>query len=774
VERPVDRPWALKLLLVVLALAAGIATYLGWAHIQLAHGSGAFESLCAVGETFDCDKVNTSAWSELMGLPISLWALPVYGAMAVLAVRGRQGSERGRKARGALTLLSGWNVLVSIFLGYISATQVGAFCLFCMSLYALHLGALVLAILSDRDWKPALPEIPDLGWVAGVLAVLTAVVFGVHNGIASQLDGQVIAAIEARTAPVGGAALADPAIESRKGGKIRLPTERKDVVVRDFDHSWGPADAAVTVVEFADFECGYCRRLSHVMHTIREKYVDRVRFVFKHFPMDRDCNSHMRRTHHKDACEAAMAARCAGSQGAFEAYHDLLFRNQEHLDADDLRQHAKDLGLDLASFEACQSDPAERSRLQTDIDDGAAMGITGTPRTYVNGLEFKGALSEAVLDAAIRVALGEVEANQDGAVQTRRDVVVDKPLLKGPVVAVPIQMGDRTFWMDAVEASIDSDGRAQSLAAVLPGQVSWYGARSACEAAGKRLCTAQEWRFACTGAEPVDGDASGSILDDFLEGRLYPYGDYHRANWCYDGGSRERSKARPTGRMPGCRSPEGLYDLTGNVAEWVGSQSDDATLMGGHFYLGDKAHCGAVYDVFGAGLSNPTTGFRCCSDTANTTPIAVAEDTRETQRGVVGGPLPWLQGPGPGGGLVSSDLLTGKVGLVNFWASWCGPCQKELPALARLQRELGNEDFQVLAVNVDRRAEDAKRVLSRGRFPFAVLMDPEARILGLFDVASMPTSVLVDRDGQIVDVHTGYSEKWMKELQAQVEKLIQQ
>lgn len=769
-DRPVDRLWALRALVAVLAVAAGIAAYLGWAHIQLAHGTGAFESLCAMGETFDCDRVNTSAWSELLGLPISLWALPVYGAMTWLALRGALPTNAGRKARGFLILLAGWNVVVSAVLGVISATQVGAFCLFCISLYVLHTLALVLVLISDRDRRPSLPSGGDLGVALGLLGGLTGLVFGVHAALAAQLDGEVIAAIEAGQEP-GAAPLAAPRTETRDGGKVRLPQERKDVVVHDFDHSWGPVDAAVTVVEFADFECGYCRRLSHVMHTVRGQYADRVRFVFKHFPMDRECNPHMKRTHHPDACEAAMAARCAGAQGQFERYHDLLFRNQDHLDAESLRQHAGDLDLDLGAFDACLVDPQERQHLKADIDDGKAMGITGTPRTYVNGREFKGAVSEAVLDAAIRVALGEVEAGDGGVVQTRREVITDKPLPKGPVASVAVQVGERTVWIDAVEGTVDDAGRAASVAGVDPGQVSWQGARAACEAAGKRLCTAQEWRTACTGSAPIDDDATGSILDDFLEGRLYPYGDHHRANWCYDAGNREKSKPRATGRMAGCRSPEGVYDLAGNVAEWVGSDAGDAALLGGHFYLGDKAHCGAVYDVFGVGLSNPTTGFRCCSDSAAPEPVAdVAID--ETPKGAVGEVLPAFEGPGPGGGVVSSTLLQGKVGLVNFWASWCGPCQKELPALAALQSKLGDDDFLVLAVNVDRVHQDALRIVSRGRFPFPVLMDPDAAILGMFDVASMPTSVLVDRDGRVVDVHTGYSQAWMTELEAQVTQMI--
>ena len=76
---------------------------------------------------------------------------------------------------------------------------------------------------------------------------------------------------------------------------MKLPSDRHDVPIDKYDPSWGPRRADVIVVEFADFECGYCRTLSHTMARLRDRYQDRVRFVFKHYPMDNDCNREMDR-----------------------------------------------------------------------------------------------------------------------------------------------------------------------------------------------------------------------------------------------------------------------------------------------------------------------------------------------------------------------------------------------------------------------------------------------------------------------------------------------
>jgi uncharacterized membrane protein len=139
---------------------------MGWAHIILGHGAGAFESLCNVGGNLDCDEVNTSRWSELFGVPISFWALPIYGVMAWLVHIARSGATTAPRARRALILLAGWNMLVSLLLLGVMATELGVFCLFCLTLDGLNLAILVLVLLPAGDRRPGLPDRRDMGSLA--------------------------------------------------------------------------------------------------------------------------------------------------------------------------------------------------------------------------------------------------------------------------------------------------------------------------------------------------------------------------------------------------------------------------------------------------------------------------------------------------------------------------------------------------------------------------------------------------------------------------------
>lgn len=766
----VERAWALMLSLVVLAAAAGLAGWLGWSHIHLTHGAGAFDSLCAVGEGFDCDTVNTSDWSAIGGVPISFYALPLYAFMALLAVVGMRNGPRGERARGGLVVLAGLAVVVSLYLFGVMVLEIGTICLFCTLLDLLHLLLLGLALLPPGGRRPALPAGLDMMLGAFVAVVVMGSSFQFILIYAERLDRVAAEAVM----KAGELDSVDAAVAREDGRVVALPDQRWDVPIDRYDPIYGAPSAKVTVVEFADFECGYCRRLSHNLAPLKERYGDRVRFVFKHYPMDQACNSRMKRQHHPDACAAARASVCAHAQRSFWPYHDLLFRNPDHLQREDLLHYAGTLGLDEASFAACMDNEGSLEQVREDIAHGGSLDLSGTPRTYVNGRMFKGAVSTAMLEAAILLELGEADTTEDGRVRTTREVVTEAALPPGPVDMVAVELDGQAFAIDAVEASIDADGRAVAVAGVEPALASWTAARSACEAAGKRLCTASEWLGACQGRAAVDDDGSGDVTDDYLEGRPYPYGPHYREGFCYDDGDRDHQRQVAAGSRGACRTPEGAYDLVGNLQEWVGDTPEEAVLMGGAWYYGDQARCGKVYDRFGADMANRTTGFRCCADAPVAAPAAAPAELGEGAALVGSGEqLPAFSGPGLDSGEVSSERLEGKVALINFWASWCTPCRKELPALAGLYERTDRADFEIIAVNVDRDPQLARRFLGQQALPFPVLLDPTSQIVGRFDVTAMPTSVLVDRDGRILERHAGYSEAWFTALEARVAALVE-
>ena len=765
----VRRDWAMLALLPVLLISAGVAAYLGWVHLVLTHGAGAFESACNLGGAFDCDKVNTSRWSELLGIPISLWAVPLYLAMGWLGWVGRRADPRGARARGALVLVAGWNVLVSLVLAYISLFVLEYICLFCVGLYLLHGIALALVILPPDGRMPALPRLGDTAVCAGVALVTLALLYPLTLFLAASMDEAVVAELEqAAAAP----ARAEGATESeRPAGGVKLPDVTVNIEPLPHAPTLGPADAPVSVVVVSDFQCSYCRRLQGSLASLEDRYGERVRWSFVHYPLDKSCNPHMSRDMHPRACAAAVASQCAQHQGRFWAYHDQLFLNQRYLDDADLRVHAERVGLDLAAFDACVAGSDALAEVRKDIELAHGMGIDGTPRTHVNGRQLKGALPERILDASIRVALGEADQAEDGSViAVERELEVE-PLAPGAMPMVRIEGPEGAFLIDAVESALDASGRALPLAGSQPASASWHEARDACAAAGKRLCSQAEWLSACRGQAATDDDNDGDFYDDYVEGRPYPYGQAYESRRCNDHLGREVGRARAAGAHSACVTPEGVYDLGGNLSEWVGLEPERAVLLGGAFFEADKASCLQALDVFGTGFANLHTGVRCCADDAVETPADAEPVARVVEPLAPGDPFPVLQGKSPVGRDTDSSELQGRLQLVSIWASWCRPCQAQLESLKELHSDYGPEKLGLLVMGVDRDPNKGKTLRAKG-LDFTFLQDNDGHVLAVMGALAMPTTVLVGGDGKVIATWKGWSDEREAELRAQLVELL--
>ena len=143
----------------------------------------------------------------------------------------------------------------------------------------------------------------------------------------------------------------------------------------------GPANAPVTIVEFSDFQCPFCARVVPTLKQIEDTYKDNVRIVWKHLPLEI----------HKDAVGAARAAESAAKQGKFWEFHDVLFANQKKLGSADLKQHAQELRLDMKRFETDLLNSDDQKRIDADVAEAKALGVTGTPGIFINGRFVEGA-----------------------------------------------------------------------------------------------------------------------------------------------------------------------------------------------------------------------------------------------------------------------------------------------------------------------------------------------------------------------------------------------
>lgn len=161
--------------------------------------------------------------------------------------------------------------------------------------------------------------------------------------------------------------------------EISVPRERIDVAATG--PALGPLDAPVVIIEFSDFQCPFCARAVPILKALHDRHPDDVRIVFRHMPL----------SFHGNARIAAIGAVCAEAQGRFWDYHDALFANQKALGRDDLIAQATALGLDSGAFATCLDDPASAAVVDSDNATAVALGLTGTPTFFVNGLKLTGA-----------------------------------------------------------------------------------------------------------------------------------------------------------------------------------------------------------------------------------------------------------------------------------------------------------------------------------------------------------------------------------------------
>jgi protein-disulfide isomerase/uncharacterized membrane protein len=821
---PIELPTTSGPLYAILALCVaglGVAIFLvrHKLHITL---DPTYVSSCNLGGAINCDKVNVSDRSELFHLPISLYAIPTYAVTAYLgvqALRALNTTDAAIRRLGstALSAVAGIGLLTSLFslyLAWYSTVHVEAYCLYCISLYVVNFGITALAIAAGpktvgnaisravtalTKFAEPVPISLAVAVIAGGLAWYgyDATRLKLENEYKAKIDQQLKGLDVAENAPsaaqppvTGSVAPAQgsdsakaapparelPTLQGLKktphgvqvGGKM-TPEDGWSFAlfpVNDNDYAYGNPNAKVTVIKISDYECPYCKYLAMTMEPVKAKYKDKVRFVMKQFPMNPNCNRYMAGyDKHPNACNASLAGVCAGRQGKFWEMHDKMYAEQPKLSPEENRKYAEELKLDLAKYDACLKDPATMKQIQDEIEEAHEAGINGAPRTYINGRLVTGSASTAILEYYIEKTLQNPDASPAGEVK-----VAAVPKSDGSHM-IASKTAKAPFFIDPYEASLAKDGKALSLPDVEPAQVSWTEAGEACKKAGKRLCTEEEWVSACSGTPAVDENNNSQFADDNVEGAMYPYGAFYEAGVCRDQEDKYKGKAGKTGTMDKCRTPSGIFDLAGNIGEWSGATKETAGLMGGHNSSGERAACNQRSASFGVGNRNQTTGFRCCADTdvQQTTKAELAD----TDTDLMGKPVPAIQTKDATGAMVDSKAWKGKVTLVNFFASWCGPCKKEFPELVNLYKEHKAKGFQVVSIGVDREGAKSLEFAKGFDATWSVIEDQESELMGRFGVYSMPATFLIDRNGVIRFMDTGFKpEEQLGKLKSAVESLL--
>ena len=194
-------------------------------------------------------------------------------------------------------------------------------------------------------------------------------------------------------------------LKAKNSFEIMLDAPRYEVPIPAGEPIKGSADAKVTVVEFADYQCPYCRRGHPDVVRLLNEYGDQIRYVFRDYPLE----------FHPRAVPASIAARCAGDQDKYWEYHGDLMGTEGDLSDADLKARAERLGLDLEKYDTCIVSGSHDAAVQAGFEDGQALGVTGTPSYFINGRMLVGAQPYQELKKLVDEELASAERKKAAA-----------------------------------------------------------------------------------------------------------------------------------------------------------------------------------------------------------------------------------------------------------------------------------------------------------------------------------------------------------------------
>lgn len=348
---------------------------------EVRSGSASFSTFCNINEAMNCNAIDASRFSELVpGVPLSSFAAGWFLALFFVALLGRNTFWRRESTRAMIALSTVGVVFSAIYLLImVSVIKIG--CVLCLSVDAINL-LLFGLILSLKPEGFKKHKLDPSKWKMFAGIVVGSLALGV--GGLKTMD----------------TAISDDTPASEKVDSV-LSSPALPVNAGDEFPSFGPKNAPVTIVEFSDFECPYCRLGAYSVNAVLNRYPQQVRVVFRNYPLDMSCNRNMPRPLHEAACEAARAALCAKQQGKFEAVYETFFDKQPDVLPGKVVDLAALTGVDTQRLQGCMASPDTNLAIQRDIEEGTRLGVQSTPTFFINGHKVLGALSLPVWSKVI-------------------------------------------------------------------------------------------------------------------------------------------------------------------------------------------------------------------------------------------------------------------------------------------------------------------------------------------------------------------------------------
>lgn len=402
-----------------------------YTHIGSVVSQGAYQSFCNVGEQFNCDKVNTSAWSKLFGIPLGSYGFVFFGIIFFLAFAflGLQSVL----VANVLLVFALFAASFSIFLFFISKFAVGTFCLLCIGLYLVSFIILLSALFlnSSQSFLVKLQQgikgiilfpvtffsLKGSSAVVSTLGVVffACLIFGIDT-LNAHFEKSFRKATVGQVLTVQNQEQSDLFLQWQQTPPETFSLVEQQGAVSDFSH--GPSTAPVTIVEFSDLQCPACQHAATVLEELVARHPGKIRLIYKHYPLDSTCNTAMPRSIHQYACLAATLAQCSGAQGRFWESIDLLFGWDYHsapplledVKKALLQEFAK-ISLDVSEVQRCLDQGLAAQKVANDVELGNKLGITGTPTLWINGKRLP-RFKEDILEQVVNSILDSAKGNQ--------------------------------------------------------------------------------------------------------------------------------------------------------------------------------------------------------------------------------------------------------------------------------------------------------------------------------------------------------------------------
>lgn len=379
----------LAALALVCAGGVGLSVTILYVHGQIDLLGSRYTSFCSINDSINCDRVLSSSYAKLAGVPVAWMSLAAYLVLAVMfamAARSKDDSFRARiLALGAAGILG--SLVFSAYMGVVAVVQLATACLLCAGLYA-------VAILNTALLVPALRTAARIGGKSPLSTTMAMAIFA-----ASVTSVTIVAFF---TWPQTSSVLSE---KIRTGADVKaadpefyawytsLPKVDVSSLVRDGQQDLARGDK-VLIVDFFDLECAHCKKNYLMVKELAARRADQITIVHRHFPLDAICNDLVSASVHPDACRAAEAVECAGLQGKHDEMLDILFAHQGQLFAENLPRLAAKAGLDKEELQRCLDEHRTAPVVLADARAGAKLAITSTPTLFIGGRRISGVLED--------------------------------------------------------------------------------------------------------------------------------------------------------------------------------------------------------------------------------------------------------------------------------------------------------------------------------------------------------------------------------------------